>query len=73
MLILDPGGTRIQNDGYVRPEIGVWKLTLTVTLRHAKRDPYSNSNVGFDPLTLSFLFSLLMERFLDERHRRKFF
>ena len=44
------GGTWIWNDGYVRPEIGVWKMTLTVTLRDIKRDPYSDLNVDLIPL-----------------------
>ena len=51
--------------GMCGPESGVWKMTLTVTLRKTKRDPYSDLSVKFDTLTLTFICSILTGRTLD--------
>ena len=59
--------------GMCGPKSGVWKMTLTVTLRDIKRDPYSDPTVKFDTLTLTFRCIFLMGTTLDGRNRRKFF
>ena len=48
--------------GMCGPELGVWKMTLTVTLRKINRDPYSDLSVKFDTLTLTFICSILIGR-----------
>ena len=45
--------------GMCGPKSGIWKMTLTVTLRDIKRYPYSDSSVNFDTLILTFQCSFL--------------
>ena len=59
--------------GMCGPKSGIWKMTLTVTLRDIKRDPYSDLTVKFDTLTVTFRCSFVMGTTLEKRRRRKFF
>ena len=74
VLKIQPGGALGSGmTGMCGPKSGVWKMTLTVTLGDMKRDPYSDLTVKFETLTLTFIFSFLMGRTLEQRRRRKFF
>ena len=55
------------------PKLGVRKMTLMVTLGDIKRDPYSDINVKFDTLTLTFRYSFLMGTTLEKRRRQRIF
>ena len=59
--------------GMCGPKSGIWKMTLTVTLRDIKRDPYSDLTVKFDTLTVTFRCSFVMGTTLVKRCRLKCF
>ena len=43
--------------GMCGPKSGIWKMTLTVTLRDIKRDPYRDSSAKCVILTLTFRYN----------------